>query len=303
MANPSELLHAPTDSTINFGILQSTDTQKALFLNPSFETNKKKLFSKTPPMFVDAFRIVNSKSIFPNIGDAITDFGEAVLLEKGGNNPFSPGAFTDLGETVSELMDISDVVDGAKQQGYKLIKDAVSNLTSFDLPQTEFELINVDEGTFRIYIEYKNNPKNPDPVKDPAKDGALDFDIDSVAQNAVDSWKSKMGNIGLVIDLAGIDRLMTIRGSWDSAKGSEPSYPQPKLEFADELQPVIDILEILQKIQTQDYAGAVAGGLKLAMSNKAGSWEYKFEASKEIPVLRFPPTDALYNDPNTPFKL
>ena len=39
------------------------------------------------------------------------------------------------------------------------------------------------------------------------------------------------------------------------------------------------------------------------MSNKAGSWEYKFEASKEIPVIRFPIPDAVYNDPNTPFKL
>jgi hypothetical protein len=39
------------------------------------------------------------------------------------------------------------------------------------------------------------------------------------------------------------------------------------------------------------------------MSNKAGTWEYKFEASKEIPVLRFPVPDAVYNDPNTPFKL
>ena len=38
------------------------------------------------------------------------------------------------------------------------------------------------------------------------------------------------------------------------------------------------------------------------MSNKAGSWEYKFEASKEIPVLKFPmpPFD---NDPNAPLKL
>ena len=39
------------------------------------------------------------------------------------------------------------------------------------------------------------------------------------------------------------------------------------------------------------------------MSNKAGTWEYKFEASKEIPVLRFPVPDFVYNDPNTPFKL
>lgn len=304
MANPSELLKAPSEDTINFGILQSTDTQKALFLNPSFEQLQQKLFSKTPPLFVDAFRIVNSKSIFPNIGDAITDFGDAVLLQKdGGKNPFPDGNLTDLGETVSELMDISDVVDGAKQQAFKLVNNAVNQVTQFDLPPTEFELINVDEGTVRIYIEYKNNPKEKNNANDPETPGTLDFDIDSIAQDVAETWKGRMGNIGLVIDLAGIDRLMTIRGSWDSAKGSEPSYPKPKLEFADELQPVIDILEILQKIQTQDYAGAVAGGLKLAMSNKAGSWEYKFEASKEIPVLRFPPTDVAYNDPNCPFKL
>ena len=43
-------------------------------------------------------------------------------------------------------------------------------------------------------------------------------------------------------------------------------------------------------------------GVKLAMSNKAGAWEYKFEASKEIPLLRFPP-GLLYNDPNVPLKL
>ena len=38
------------------------------------------------------------------------------------------------------------------------------------------------------------------------------------------------------------------------------------------------------------------------MSNKAAAWEYKFEASKEIPVLKFPmpPFD---NDPNAPLKL
>ena len=43
-------------------------------------------------------------------------------------------------------------------------------------------------------------------------------------------------------------------------------------------------------------------GLKLAMSNKAGSWEYKLEAAKEIPVVKFPmpPFD---NDPNAPLKL
>ena len=46
-----------------------------------------------------------------------------------------------------------------------------------------------------------------------------------------------------------------------------------------------------------------SSGLKLAMSNKDDSWEYKLEASKEIPVVRFPTPDFLYNDPNAPLKL
>ncbi len=283
IANPTELLRQPVDETLNYGFLQSTDTQKALFLAPSFESGKKILFSKIPPLFVDAFRIVNSKSIFPNIGNAENDIGTAISLIKGGNE-FTKGTLQDIGQDVWKLMDVTDKIDNAKQQGYKLLKE----VTTFDLPNTEFEL--VGEGNFRIYIEYKG--KND-------VDGDLDFNIDSLAN----TWKSRMGNIGLVVDLAGIERLVTIRGSWDSKKGSEATYPQPDLVFAKELQPVIDILEILQQIQSGDYAGAVGNGIKLAMSNKAGSWEYKFEASKEIPVLRFPVPDAAYNDPNAPFKL
>jgi hypothetical protein len=60
VADPADLLRAPVADTVNYGFLQSTDTQKALFLTPAFEIGKKQLFSKTPPLFVDAFRIVNS---------------------------------------------------------------------------------------------------------------------------------------------------------------------------------------------------------------------------------------------------
>lgn len=294
IANPSELLRPPVDSTVNYGFLQSTDTQKALFLTPSFESGKKQLFSKTPPLFVDAFRIVNSKSIFPNVGSADGAFGEAISLVSAGTE-FAKGGLQDLGQDVWSLMDVTAAAGIAAEQGYRLLKQ----VTTFDLPNQEFELIDVGDGNFRIYIEYEQ--KDDDGNQE--KKGNLEFNIDSLAANVADTWKSRMGNIGLVVDLAGIDRLMTIRGTWDSKKGAATAYPQPEIKFAKELQPVIDILEILQQLQGGDYAGAVAGGLELAMSNKAGTWEYKFEASKEIPVLRFPVPDAIYNDPNTPFKL
>ena len=112
-----------------------------------------------------------------------------------------------------------------------------------------------------------------------------------------DQWKSKMTDVAVVVDLGPIPRLMTIKGNWDSKKGAEasyggnpddPSFPAPQIEFAKELQPVIEILQILQDLQTANYKAAFAQGLKLAMSNKAGSWEYKLEAAKEIPVVKFP---------------
>ena len=144
-----------------------------------------------------------------------------------------------------------------------------------------------------------------------ATDGKLDFDVNSFAGDVAQQWKSRMSNVAVVIDLGPIKRLMTIKGNWDSKKGAEaqyggdpgdPTFPSPQIEFAEQLQPVIEILQILQDLQGANYKDAFSKGLKLAMSNKAGSWEYKFEASKEIPVLKFPmpPFD---NDPNAPLKL
>jgi hypothetical protein len=289
IADPSELLRAPGDDTLNYGFLQSTDTQKALFLTPAFQHGLDKLFSKTAPLFVDAFRIVNSKAVFPNIGNAENDIGDAISLAQKGTE-FAKGALQDGASKVWQLMDVTSAAENAAEAGYKLLKQ----LPDFDLPSREFELIDLGDGNFRIYIEYKHTD---------AKKGRLDFDIDSAAANIADTWKSRMANVALVVDLAGIDRLMTIRGHWDSRKGTEAAYPEPELIFSEKLQPVIDILQILEQLQGEDYAGAVASGLKLAMSNKAGSWEYKFQASKEIPVLRFPVPDELYNNPNTPFKL
>ena len=287
IANPADLLRKPTSDTINYGFLQSMDTQKALFLTPAFQAGMQTLLSKTPPLFSDAFRLVNSKAIFPNIGDAVSGFGEAISLLKSGSefvqNPTTK-AF--------ELMKINELVAAKKQEGYRLLK----KVADFDLPSTEWELIKLD-GALRIYLEYKSQPKggavNP---------GRLDFDVNSFTNTAADQWKSKMSNIAVVIDLGPIKRLMTIKGSWDSKKGSEAEYPKPEIEFAPELQPAIDILEILQDLQGANYKDAFAHGLKLAMSNKAGTWEYKFEASKEIPVLKFP-MPPLDNDPNAPLKL
>lgn len=289
IANPTELLRSPVPSTINYGFLHSTDTQKVLFLTPSFANPLKKMISKTPPLFADAFRLANSKAAFPNIKDAVTNFGEAIALTRDtdGVEQFKPSGFSDGGQPAREIMEIQK----AAELGYKLAKQG---LPHFPLPD-KWDLINIGN-SFRIYIDYKAIGG------DPAK---LDFNIDPAA-----GWKSRMSNVSLVVDLGPFQPLMTIKGNWDAHKGAEAQFggggakevPNPQIVFSDKLQTVMDILEILQSLSGKDYAGAVGKGVRLAMSNKAGSWEYKFEASKEIPLLRFPP-GLLYDSPQVPLKL
>jgi len=291
IANPTELLRSPVPSTVNYGFLHSTDTQKVLFLTPSFANTVKKMISKTTPLFADAFRLANSKAAFPNIKDAVTNFGEAIALtrDKDGVEQFKLSGFSDGGQPAREIMEIQK----AAELGYKLAKQG---LPDFPLPD-KWDLINIGN-SFRIYIDYK--AAGGDPAK-------LDFNIDPAA---ADKWKSRMSNVSLVVDLGPFQPLMTIKGNWDARKGAEANFggggagevPRPQIVFSEKLQTVMDILEILQSLSGEDYADAVGKGVRLAMSNKAGSWEYKFEASKEIPLLRFPP-GLLYNSPQVPLKL
>src|SRR5262249_18435471 len=159
------LLRNPDNTTLNYGFLHSTDTQKALFLTPAYQlltglNTAGKLLSKTPPLFVDAFRIVNSKGIFPNVGDAETAFGDAISLLSSGSE-FVQNALSDGGKQVLELMQINQTVNNAVQQGYRLLKQ----VTNFSLPNTSFTLIEVG-GAFKIYIEYKaSNLQTPSGAK------------------------------------------------------------------------------------------------------------------------------------------
>ncbi len=91
------------------GIFKTTDTQKALFLTPAYQklknvTDTAKLLSKTPPLFADAYRTISAKGIFPNIGDAISNFGDAISLDSN----FAQNAITDAGKQVFELMKINE---------------------------------------------------------------------------------------------------------------------------------------------------------------------------------------------------
>ncbi len=332
MAHPMELLREMAADTINFGILQNMGTQKVLFLTPAFKHLEKTLLSKTPPVFADAYRMMTGKGIFPNIGDAVTDFGKAFSLMQGvdsaGNavaKAFSIDGIKDGASDVFKLLKIDVVKQGeaAVEQGMELVKGAVDGVIDkalkFDLP--DFDVPLVDMEGLKIYIEYKtskinkNDPKNDDPGT--KKDSKLNFDIASkigdAATEAAETWKGRLNDLSMVVDLGDFERLMRIKGNFDSAKGKPAGYagdkdgegglPYPEIEFHPALQPIIDLLQILAELSAGDYGAALQKGLKIAMGNAGEIWEYKFEATKEIPLVRFPPTKALYDNPQTPLKL
>jgi hypothetical protein len=322
VAHPMEILRDPATDTINFGYLQTTATQKALFLTPAYGLNIDKMLSKTPPVFADAYRLMTGDAIFPNIGNAIDNFGKAMPLlnskDINGNTfqAFAQSVLEDGGEKVWELMKVEAEKAGEAviNQGMNMLKQGANGLLDkalrFDVPSFEVPL--VDTEALRIYIEYKTGKKDAPPAS--YVDSKLNFDVDSFAGDMADQWKSRLNNLAMVVDLGDMKRLMTIKGNFDAKKGKESNYeggpdddtdglPMPEIEFSDALQPVIDILQMLASLSTNDYKDVLKKGLKMAMSNSGEIWQYKFEASKEIATIRFPPTDELYNSAQTPLKL
>ena len=106
----------------NYGLLQTTGTQKALFRQPSFQQGVDQL-QGAPPDYADAYRLVNTKGIFPNVQDAV---------------PLALGAFK------------THII----KEGYKLI-DQANPASVFEqlLPAGPLKLI--DESFLKIYVEYE----------------------------------------------------------------------------------------------------------------------------------------------------
>ncbi|MBZ5655742.1 MAG: hypothetical protein LAO56_10755 [Acidobacteriia bacterium] len=265
IANPLDLVQAPGPNTRNFGLLQSTNTQKALFRLPSFQEGVQELKSATPD-FADAYRLVNTKAIFPNIRDALS---------------------LNLGAFQTKIL----------AEGYKLLDPAnPAKVFEETLPDGPLYLIN--EQFFKLYVEYSNKDRDGKLIGP----GVLRYGFDSAANSLGNQWLSKVNDIAMVVDLGSITRLMMIKGKFDTEKGSDPSFKEPQLIFSKELQPVVDILQILDQLQGGDYKAAFEKGLEIAMSNSADSWNYAFHARKEIPAVRFPPGIA-YDNPSNPLKL
>jgi hypothetical protein len=261
-ANPNYLLASPADAVVaasntHYGVIQSTGTQKMLFDVPQFTPNDFKLKS-AQTYFADAYKLLNSKGVFPNVANALglTNAERQVEI---------------LGEGVMKMADRTLTLDSL-------------------LPPT-FEYPFIDEpGVLRVYAQYRNKQTNAS--------GTLKLGIDSAAALA-DRWKAALGGLRIVVDLGPFPEIMYVDGNFNAASGVSTKYDKPHLQFGPVLDPVVKILQILATLSGEDFDR----GMEVGMSNSADNWEYKFDCSKEIPVIRFPSPLQLTINPNPPLKL
>jgi hypothetical protein len=265
LANPVELVRPPEAGTLNYGLLQSTGTQKALFRLPAFRQGVDDLLSATPD-FADAYRIVNTKGIFPNVQDTIP-------------------------------LVLNNYKTKILEEGYRLL-DELNPDAAFEQIMPPGPLYLINETFLKLYVEYNKTDKQGASLGS----SLMQYGFDATAAAEGKRWLSKLNDISMVVDLGPLKRLMMVRGKFDAEKGVTPGFAGPKLEFCDELQPVVDILQILLQLSEGDYKAAFDKGLEVAMSNSADSWSYAFSAKKEIPLVRFPPGPA-YDAPQVPLKL
>ncbi|GEM_PF-1309962 len=270
--NPNKITNlAFPDSIVNngntffkaYGILQNTNTQKVLFKNLKFDKNTIDQFTSDPALLADCFRLMNSKGPFPKLGDAIT-------------------------------------MESAQNAVVGLLPDGIKKKLDLEVPDNfNFDILGKENDAFRIYIKYDSS-KMDGTDKKPS---VINFLTDS---ELPDKWLNKVHNITIAADLLVFKPLLYISGNFNIAKKQAPSLNTgfgPQLKLHETLQKIYDILEFLSKLDPTQPSEAIKKGLQIAMSNSADSWEYKFKADKEIPIVKFPFDPINYNSPTTPLKM
>jgi hypothetical protein len=173
-------------------------------------------------------------------------------------------------------------------EGLMKMPERTLNLNAL-LPSTYTYPFIDEPGVLRIYAQYKSTDNTG---------GQLALGIDSAA--ALDKkWKAALSNIRVVVDLGPFPELMWVDGNFNASSGVSSKYDKPHLQFGPILDPVVQILQILATLSGEDFDR----GMDVGMSNSADNWEYKFDCSKEIPVIRFPSPLQLTINPNPPLKL
>jgi hypothetical protein len=216
----------------------------------------------------------------PKLKSAQTYFADAYKLLNA-KGPF-PNVANALGLTNAERE--VDILG----EGLMKMAERTLNLNAL-LPPTYIYPFIDEPGVLRIYAQYKSTDNTS---------GRLALGIDSAA--ALDKkWKAALSNIRVVVDLGPFPELMWVDGNFNASSGVSSKYDKPHLQFGPILDPVIEILQILATLSGEDFDR----GMNVGMSNSADTWEYKFDCSKEIPVIKFPSPLQLTINPNPPLKL
>lgn len=251
-----------------FGIIQSTDTQKLMLKSVEYALQKPEQFLSDTALLADSFRLLNSKGPFPNIEDAIK------LLE------------TDPTKTVMKLM-----------------PEGIQKVFNYTVPSNfKFDIVGKEGDDFRIYLKYTSIDKDGNEVTD--EKTVIDYVTDP---SSIGDWANEMKNITIAVDLGIFKPILYVSGNFQGGKNAKAGLEGgtgPQLKLDEALQKIYDILEFLQNLDPKSAASeAVKKGLNIVMSNSADSWEYKFKADKEIPLVRFPFLDEAYNSPTCPLKM
>src|SRR6185436_7049237 len=95
----------------------------------------------------------------------------------------------------------------------------------------------INETFLKIYVEYSKN----DGEGAKLGPGTLTYGFDSAAAETGKRWLASLGDVGMIVDLGPLKRLMRIRGTFDAKKGISAGFVQPEIEFSKELKPVMDL--------------------------------------------------------------
>jgi hypothetical protein len=267
-----------TLASIEYALLQSTDTQKLLFPRPSFDSKNdavvtngitegvKKVFT-TDPTIADPYSLLKSNSIFPGGSDALT-----------------------LGNVKGLVKSLDIIKEKAGISFPDDVKNILKSFTPAECIPLQRKLYLVKEGTFEIYIDYgAGTAASPKQMFNVALDGNAD---DHPAADAdPKKWQMLNTDVAIVVGIDVFQPLIVVKGDFKAEAGKKPEFNNARIEWGGEpaLQKIVEVLTILYQFSTLGEGGdIIKEGFKFVMANSPDSWSYKCTIEEKIPVIKFP---------------
>jgi hypothetical protein len=227
IANPSDVVQEAASKT-NFGVLQTTGTQKLLFDIPQFTPGQAKLKSSNT-YFADAYKLLNSKGPFPNLVNAT--------------------ALTNAEKEVEIL-------------GEGLMKMAERNIDLGNLLPANYEYPFIyEKDIIKIYAQYKSTSNTSGKLK-------LGIDSAAALADKWKAALSNVRVVvDLGKDGGAFKELMWVDGNFNASSGLSAKYDLPKMQFGDVLKPIVEILEILAKLTGNDFDKGMDVGMSNSPDN------------------------------------